>query len=217
MNVWRERNKDAAPEDEPSAVDIENITKEQDTFITNSVSTLLPRLPENAAYQNVRVTVYQSLTPPPVEEPSMVSQSLLWASNNSGSLIMAGLAMVSLVMLRGMIKSIPIPETNVILSLPAAGGDAEAEARGETGGREGGRARRQPRRGWRERWADHGRSKPAATATQKGNELERGPDRHCPRRPGRGRGHLANLDQQHGVRVDHAEARSERAKGATRI
>ena len=41
---------------------------------------------------------------------------------------MAGLAMVSLVMLRSMVKSIPAPETNVVLSLPSAAGDQGGDA-----------------------------------------------------------------------------------------
>jgi flagellar M-ring protein FliF len=124
VEIWRQRNPDAAPEDKPPSTEIENITLEQESRITGAVAQLLPRQPRDAPYPNVKVTVYQSIKPPPVVEPSMANKTLMWASGNSGSLIMAGLAMVSLVMLRGMVKSIPAPETNVVLSMPGADGQA---------------------------------------------------------------------------------------------
>jgi flagellar M-ring protein FliF len=131
--IWRERHPDAAPDDRPPETEIENIKKEQELQITGAVSPLLPRKPQEVPYPLVQVTVYQSLTPPPMVEPTMANKALLWASGNSGSLIMAGLAMVSLVMLRGMVKSIPSPETNVILSMPGAGGAATATESGYGG------------------------------------------------------------------------------------
>jgi flagellar M-ring protein FliF len=142
LSVWRERNPDAAADARPSAADIDNISTEQQTFIEGSVSQLLPRQPENAPYPNVRVTVYQSMTPPPTVEPTTVSKALLWASSNSGSLIMAGLALVSLVMLRGMVKGIPSPETNVILSMSSGANASKAGDgfRGAEGGGDGGGA-----------------------------------------------------------------------------
>jgi flagellar M-ring protein FliF len=133
VKIWRERNPDAAADEKPAETEIENIEQQQETRITNAVAQLLPRQPRDAPYPNVRVTVYQSLTPPPAVEPTMSNKALLWASGNSRSLIMAGLAMVSLVMLRGMVKSIPAPETNVILSMPGVGGAAGVGAMGEAG------------------------------------------------------------------------------------
>jgi flagellar biosynthesis/type III secretory pathway M-ring protein FliF/YscJ len=55
--------------------------------------------------------------------------------------------MASLVMLRGMVKSIPAPETNVILSMPDARGEGTALAEGGgqrsggAGGEQGGAGR----------------------------------------------------------------------------
>jgi flagellar M-ring protein FliF len=135
VEIWRQRNPDAAPEDKPPSTEIENITLEQESRITGAVAQLLPRQPRDAPYPNVKVTVYQSIKPPPVVEPSMANKTLMWASGNSGSLIMAGLAMVSLVMLRGMVKSIPSPETNVVLSIP--GGEGQGGDFGEAGYRGG--------------------------------------------------------------------------------
>jgi flagellar M-ring protein FliF len=121
VSIWRERKPDEAPDELPTGTDLENITKEQEIRITDAVAPLLPKKPGEEAYPRIKVTVYQSLTPPPVVEPTMANKALMWANGNSGSLIMAGLAMVSLVMLRGMVKSIPSPQTNVVLSMPGAG------------------------------------------------------------------------------------------------
>jgi flagellar M-ring protein FliF len=137
LSVWRERNPDAAPDARPTATEIENMEEEQERQISGLVSPLLPRPPQDSPYPLIKVAMYQSLTPPPVLEPSMADRAWIWASGNSGSLIMAGLAMVSLVMLRGMVKSIPAPETNVVLSMPGAGGEAQAGDFGEGGDRGG--------------------------------------------------------------------------------
>jgi flagellar M-ring protein FliF len=143
VKVWRERTPDAAEDALPTAADITNITKEYIENIENVVSQLFPREPDAATYRNVKVTVFQSLTPPPVVEPSTMSRAMMWASGNSGSLIMAGLALVSLVMLRSMVKSIPVAETNVILQTPmarAAAGEAGGEFDAQRGGSRGGAA-----------------------------------------------------------------------------
>ncbi len=149
VKVWRERNRDAAEDEMPPATEITNLLEDQKLDISGSVAHLLPRPPKNEPYKQVTVSMYQSLTPPPVVEPSTAAQAMVWASANSGTLIMAGLAMVSLVMLRSMVKSIPAAETNVILQAPGGGaggfggagdaggfGDAGAEGRrpGEPGG-----------------------------------------------------------------------------------
>lgn len=133
-SVWRAQNTDAAPDAQPSNTDIEGFFKLEDDKITGIVGQLLPRQPENAPYPNVKVTLYQSMTPPPVEAPTMMAETLMWASSNSGSLIMAGLAVLSLIMLRSMVKSIPSPDTNVVLSMQGAGAGAGFGAAGMAGG-----------------------------------------------------------------------------------
>jgi flagellar M-ring protein FliF len=141
VRVWRERTPDAAADARPTDVDIQNIGNEYESSIKELVTPLFPREPAEDPYPNVQVTVFQSLTPEPVEPPTMLSETLMWASGNSGSLIMAGLALVSLVMLRSMMKSIPVSEMNVVLQTPAAAlgrGDDDLGAHGEAAGGEGG-------------------------------------------------------------------------------
>jgi flagellar M-ring protein FliF len=142
VSVWRERNPDAAADDRPPASEIPQLLDIEKLAISGSVALLLPRKPTDDPYDQVTVTMYQSLTPPPVVEPSTATLAMVWASANSGTLIMAGLAMVSLVMLRSMVKSIPAAETNVFLQTPGgatgvAGFADEAGGFGEAGGGEG--------------------------------------------------------------------------------
>jgi flagellar M-ring protein FliF len=136
--VWREKNPDAPADQRPTEDNIQQLAGLYEDNIKALVTPLLPREPTEDVYPNVQVTVFQSLTPEPVEEPSTLSQLLLWASRNSGTLIMAGLALVSLVMLRSTMKSIPALETNVILQTPAAaaalgGGEAATAVGGVQG------------------------------------------------------------------------------------
>ncbi|HYO25493.1 MAG TPA: hypothetical protein VEQ85_11160 [Lacipirellulaceae bacterium] len=122
VKVWRERNPDAAPTDRPSPENVAQISGEYEDNIIKTLAGLLPFNPTEDAPPKIQVAVFQSLSPAPPAEPSVMSEAMMWASGNSGALIMAGLALVSLVMLRGMVKGIPTPETNVVLTMPGAGG-----------------------------------------------------------------------------------------------
>jgi flagellar M-ring protein FliF len=144
-SVWRARFPDEAAKGPPTNDNLKLITGEYQDNIKKMVALLLPSLPTEDKQSMVEVTVFQSLTPPAAEPPSMVAQALAWASGNSGTLIMAGLALLSLVMLRGMVKGIPVPETNVVLSMPgvgagggAGGGSDGGFAGGGSGGGDGG-------------------------------------------------------------------------------
>jgi flagellar M-ring protein FliF len=58
-------------------------------------------------FDNIEVSVFQSLTPTPIEPPSLADSALVWASQNFDTLVLAGLAAVSLLMLRSLVKSTP--------------------------------------------------------------------------------------------------------------
>jgi len=118
VRVWRESNPDAKPEDRPTAELLKNIEGEVRSNIETLVAQLFPKEIAELARPNVEVTVFQSLTPDPVEPPSLASEGLLWAGKNSGSLIMAGLAVVSLTMLRSMVRSIPAADTAIKFAGP---------------------------------------------------------------------------------------------------
>jgi flagellar M-ring protein FliF len=118
VRVWRERTPDAAVDAKPDPTILEQIEEQTKTNIKSIVSRLLPKGVAENAQSYVEVVFMQSLTPPATPEPSMASEGLLWASNNSGSLLMAGLAIVSLLMLRSIVRSIPAPDANLSFKAP---------------------------------------------------------------------------------------------------
>jgi flagellar M-ring protein FliF len=122
VSVWRARNPTAPADQGPNQSDLDLIAKNHEDSIKRTVSNLFPPEVGQDGWPNVQLSVYQSLASDPIEPPTRMSEALMWASSNSGSLIMGGLAMVSLVMLRSMVKSIPASETNVILQAGAASG-----------------------------------------------------------------------------------------------
>jgi len=118
--VWRAQHRDAAPDTRPASTELTLIEKDYQTKVEGLVAPLFPQKVGDNPFPNVTVTVFQSLTPDKLEPPSLATEGLAWASRNSGSLIMAALAVVALLMLRSIMKSIPPAETNVILSAAQA-------------------------------------------------------------------------------------------------
>jgi flagellar M-ring protein FliF len=118
VRVWRERTPDAAADAKPDPTILEQIEEQTKTNVKAAVAQLLPKEVAENAQTNVEVTMFQSLTPAATAEPSIASEGLLWAGKNSGSLIMAALAIVSLMMLRSMVKSIPAADTNLAFKTP---------------------------------------------------------------------------------------------------
>jgi flagellar M-ring protein FliF len=149
VRVWRERTPDAAADAKPDVTMLDQIEEQTRTKIKAMVAQLFPKEIAANAQTNVEVTMFQSLTPAPVPEPSMASEGLLWAGQNSGSLIMAGLAIVSLVMLRSMIKSIPAADASLTFRTPMV---IPETAAAEPGAKPSGRAdAAAPREGARRR------------------------------------------------------------------
>lgn len=147
--VWRERTPDAKPEDRPDMAITQNIEDEVRTKIKAMVGQLFPKELAEDQLSKVEVTIFQSLTPDAAPLPSAASEGVLWASRNSSSLIIAGMAVMSLLMLRSMIKSIPTTDKGVDFSLPdilPKKSDAAKATKGESepGGRQRLRLKRGP-------------------------------------------------------------------------
>ncbi len=119
VRIWRERTPDQPADAKPDGTLMEKIEEEVRSKIKASVAQLFPIEVAEKQLGTVEVTVFQSLTPEPVVQPSIAKEGLLWASRNSGSLIMAGLAVVSLMMLRSMMKAIPAADKSPSFGLPA--------------------------------------------------------------------------------------------------
>ena len=118
VSVWRETTKSAGEDDKPekAARDLieENLTKK----IQKIVRPLLPKDPVKDPYEAIEVSVFETLTPEPFEGPSTAGQAVSWLNQNMSSMMMGGLALVSLVMLRSIVKSIPPSDPVPALSTP---------------------------------------------------------------------------------------------------
>jgi len=141
LRVYRETTPEA---DRTSPPELSKIEENVTASIQKAVTKLLPKDIAEATYPDVEVAYFQSLTPDAVEPPSMASEGLMWASANSGSLVMGALALVSLLMLRSMVKSIPPADPSIAFSAPilaaesrraeqAAAQSAAAPSGGSTG------------------------------------------------------------------------------------
>lgn len=147
IRVWRERTPDAKPEDRPDMAILQNIEDEVKTKIKTMVGQLFPKEIAEDQLAKVEVTVFQSLTPEAVAPPSAASEGVLWVSQNSSSLIIAGMAVLSLLMLRSMIKSIPTTDKSVDFSLPDILPKETQSAKAKKGDEEAGRPKLRLKRG----------------------------------------------------------------------
>ena len=115
LNVWRERqrmqgNDPSQPLPDDITVQLEALEGSVRDDITNAVVTLLPKELAKNNLSDVTVVYLESLTPEPIEGPTTATQALGWASQNFNTMTMAIVALVSLLMLRSMVKSIPAAE-----------------------------------------------------------------------------------------------------------
>jgi flagellar M-ring protein FliF len=140
VRVWRETTPNITPDTKPDPTLLEKIEDQVQTKIKELVAPLFPKEVAEDQLAKVEVTVFQSLTPDPIEEPSMASQGILWASRHSGSLLMAGLAVVCLLMLRSMIKSIPTADKTLTFATAALSQETVGEAAAATLGKSASRS-----------------------------------------------------------------------------
>ena len=113
--VWEEANppEPGQPAKSPTAADLEQVQTQKVTHIRSCVANLLPR-PTGATdlthfdpTQLVKVTVFQDIKPAEIPPTPMREEVLDWLSRYWSTLGLIGLGMVSLVMLRSMVRSIP--------------------------------------------------------------------------------------------------------------
>lgn len=133
ISVWRERermkgNDPNQPLPDEFDTTLANLKKVITDDFTNAIIQLLPgELAENKL-DDVEIVFLESLTPDPIEGPSTAQQALAWASQNFNTMTMAVVAMVSLMMLRSMVKSIPAPEPAVAIAAPTLAVDTTEDA-----------------------------------------------------------------------------------------
>ncbi len=109
-SVWKSRNPTIT--DPPKPEDLTQIETQVITKIEEIVDPLL-RLRENRlqdTYKYVRVVVLDSLPTPAIEPPSTTSKAVAWASRSWSTLAMLFVALISLMVLRGVVKGAPPSE-----------------------------------------------------------------------------------------------------------
>ena len=139
LSVWRERERMQGNDpNQPLPNDIgtrlENLKAPLLDDITNAVVTLLPKELAKNNLSNVKVVFFDSLTPEPVEGPTTATQAFGWASKNFNTMTMAVVALVSLLMLRSMVKSIPAAEPAAALRGAALALDTVEGSPSQAGG-----------------------------------------------------------------------------------
>ncbi len=121
--VWKQRNPpkaDQAPV-EPDQTALKGIEQDVKKDIEVAIVSLLPSLSAGTnPYPQVTVTSYDDLPPEPIVEPSMAETGLAWLSENWQTLALFGIGLISLMMVRGMIRSAAAdaPPTPAVLPLP---------------------------------------------------------------------------------------------------
>lgn len=104
--IWKQRNPDAKDSPKP-----EDLTAVQQALITQVKGIVQPLLTYankgEDVYKQVEVAIVDSIPTPAIESPSMASNALAWLGNYWSTLAMLGVAMFSLVVLKGVVKGGP--------------------------------------------------------------------------------------------------------------
>lgn len=132
--VWHERNppKDGAKSGTPDAGELARIEQEVKKEIEEAVVNLVPVPdPGVSPYVPIRVTSFTDIPPAVTSPPSMTDTATSWLAGNWPTIGMTLLGLMSLVMLRGMLRSSAAklePEPQAAqLAAAAAAEDEEAE------------------------------------------------------------------------------------------
>ncbi len=119
-NLWKQKNPEAT--EGPKDGDLEPISTPLIESIKKTVLSTLPPPPADSTSTTslVEVTTFVDLPAPEVEPPSFATTAQYWFTDNWQNLGLVGLGLLSLLMLRSMVKSnVPAPATSSV-ALPAA-------------------------------------------------------------------------------------------------
>ncbi len=134
VKVWREQH--PTPEGEepaaPDSAELSKIEAETTKKIEEQVARLLPSLPAGEdQYPLVVVKTYQDLPAPAIEEPSTTNKALIWFAAHWQTVGMTLVGLVSLIVLRGMIRSaatrMPQEEPARLVATPEIADETESE------------------------------------------------------------------------------------------
>ncbi|MFZ5832854.1 MAG: hypothetical protein ACOY3P_22435 [Planctomycetota bacterium] len=130
IEVWHDRNDvpGQAPK-QPDAASLDTVRKEESLKIQEHVATLLPPSEGVAELKElVRVTSFPDVKPDAIPQPDLAQTSLVWLGENWGTLGLILLALLSLLMLRSMIRSTPIvPPSKPLPILTVQGNERDTD------------------------------------------------------------------------------------------
>jgi flagellar M-ring protein FliF len=120
--VWRQRNpaKDGEEPKTPEQAALDQIRDDVSKDVRKSVAALLPTETTGDGADLVTVTSFQDITPGEIPLPGIGQKITTWLLQNWSTLGMAGLVLVSLVVLRSMVRSVPAPAEPTAVSLRVA-------------------------------------------------------------------------------------------------
>jgi flagellar M-ring protein FliF len=107
-SIWRQRNPTPAGQQPqpPDAAELSKIETETTNQIKETVRNLLPPVAQGTdPYPHISVATYTDLPGPPVAAPSLATASSMWLADNWRTLAMIAVGLISLVMLRGMVRA----------------------------------------------------------------------------------------------------------------
>jgi flagellar M-ring protein FliF len=107
-SIWRQRNPAPAGQQpkQPDLAELSKIEAETTNQIKETVRNLLPPVAQGTdPYPHISVATYTDLPGPPIAAPSLAANSSMWLADNWRTLAMIGVGLVSLVMLRGMVRA----------------------------------------------------------------------------------------------------------------
>ena len=135
LDVWRERqSRKGEDPNGPLPTDIDTQLEVIKIDIVQDIEeVIVPLFPKEIAknpFPNVRITFFEMIRSDPIEAPSTAGQALAWAGQNFNTMTMAVIALVSLFMLRSMVKTVPPSDSVVTFGTPTLSlhqGDSESE------------------------------------------------------------------------------------------
>jgi flagellar M-ring protein FliF len=138
VELWRERERQQGNDPTgktPETTILDTIKSDVKQTVQGAVATLFPKEQGVYVYEKVSVQFFESLPVAEIPSPTTAEQTFGWLSQNFNTMTMAFVALVSLVMLRSMVKSIPSSEPvariNTELLAFDQGGAASGGARSE--------------------------------------------------------------------------------------
>lgn len=121
--VWQERNPAAEgkPAAKPDAAAIAEIERQVKDDIKNAVVALLPiPAPGEDPFPQVTVTSFQHITTVPPAPPAIQDHAMAWLGQYWPTLAVCGLGLMSLLMLRSLVRSTPAPVVSSMAQLEPA-------------------------------------------------------------------------------------------------